>query len=37
MLPFREAQTVEDQADLFCDFLPGSGNNKTAFRTNVMN
>ncbi len=31
MLPFSEAQTVEDLADLFYDFLPGSGNNKTAF------
>lgn len=31
MLSFREAQTVEDLADLFYDFLPGSGNNKTAF------
>ena len=31
MLSFREAQTVEDMADLFYDFLPGSGNNKTAF------
>lgn len=31
MLSFREAQTVEDLADLFYDFLPGSGNNKIAF------
>ncbi|WP_245413533.1 restriction endonuclease [Mangrovicella endophytica] len=31
MLSFREAQTVEDLADLFYDFLPGSGNNRTAF------
>jgi hypothetical protein len=31
MLPFREAQTIEDLADLLYDFLPGSGNNKTAF------
>jgi hypothetical protein len=31
MLSFREAQTVEELADLFYDFLPGSGNNKTAF------
>lgn len=31
MLSFREAQTVEDLADLFYDFLPGSGNNETAF------
>lgn len=31
MLSFREAQTIEDMADLFYDFLPGSGNNKTAF------
>jgi hypothetical protein len=31
MLSFREAQTVEDLADLFYDFLPGSGNSKTAF------
>jgi hypothetical protein len=31
MLSFREAQTVEDLADLFYGFLPGSGNNKTAF------
>lgn len=31
MLSFREAQTIEDLADLFYDFLPGSGNNKTAF------
>lgn len=31
MLSFREAQAVEDLADLFYDFLPGSGNNRTAF------
>ena len=31
MLSFREAQTVEDLADLLYDFLPGSGNTKTAF------
>ena len=31
MLPLREAQSVEDLADLFYDFLPGSGNLKTAF------
>lgn len=31
MLSFREAQTVEDLADLFYDFLPGSGNTRTAF------
>jgi hypothetical protein len=31
MLLFREAQTVEDLADLLYDFLPGSGNNRTAF------
>ena len=31
MLPFREAQAIEDLADLFYDFLPGSGNNRTAF------
>lgn len=31
MLSFLEAQTVEDLADLFYDFLPGSGNTKTAF------
>ena len=31
MLSFLEAQTVEDLADLFYDFLPGSGNSKTAF------
>lgn len=31
MLPFREAQAVEDLADLLYDFLPGSGNNSTAF------
>lgn len=30
MLSCREAQTAEDLADLFYDFLPGSGNNKTA-------
>ena len=30
MLSFREAQTVEDLADLFHDFLPGSGNNRPA-------
>ena len=31
MLGFREAQTIEDLADLLYDFLPGSGNNRTAF------
>jgi Restriction endonuclease len=31
MLPFREAQAIEDLADLLYDFLPGSGNNRTAF------
>ncbi|WP_164784019.1 MULTISPECIES: restriction endonuclease [unclassified Mesorhizobium] len=31
MLGFREAQAVEDLADLLYDFLPGSGNNRTAF------
>jgi hypothetical protein len=31
MLSLREAQTVEDLADLFYDFLPGSGNTRTAF------
>ncbi|WP_246801422.1 restriction endonuclease [Bradyrhizobium genosp. L] len=31
MMSFREAQTVEDLADLLYDFLPGSGNNRTAF------
>lgn len=31
MLSFREAQTVEDLADLLYNFLPGSGNNRTAF------
>ncbi len=31
MLSFREAQAVEDLADLFYDFLPGSGNTRTAF------
>jgi hypothetical protein len=31
MLSFREAQAVEDLADLLYDFLPGSGNNRTAF------
>lgn len=31
MLPFREAQSVEDLADLLYEFLPGSGNMKTAF------
>ena len=31
MLSFREAQAVEDLADLFYDFLPGSGNSRTAF------
>lgn len=31
MLSFREAQTVEDLADLLYDFLPGSGNSRTAF------
>ncbi len=30
MLSFREAQAVEDLADLLYDFLPGSGNNRTA-------
>jgi hypothetical protein len=31
MLSFREAQAVEDLADLLYDFLPGSGNSRTAF------
>src|SRR5213595_3421600 len=31
MLSFREAQAVEDLADLLYDFLPGSGNGRTAF------
>ncbi|MDX8469791.1 restriction endonuclease [Mesorhizobium sp. VK25A] len=31
MLGFPEAQAVEDLADLLYDFLPGSGNNRTAF------
>jgi hypothetical protein len=31
MLSFREAQAVEDIADLPYDFLPGSGNSRTAF------
>lgn len=31
MLSFREAQTVEDLADLLYNFLPGSGNGRTAF------
>lgn len=31
MLSFHEAQAVEDLADLFYDFLPGSGNSRTAF------
>ena len=31
MLPLREAQSVEDLADLLYEFLPGSGNSKTAF------
>lgn len=31
MLSFGEAQAVEDLADLLYDFLPGSGNNRTAF------
>jgi hypothetical protein len=31
MLGFREAQAVEDIADLLYDFLPGSGNSRTAF------
>lgn len=31
MLPFRESQVVEDLADLLYDFLPGSGNERTAF------
>lgn len=30
-LPLKEAQVVEELADLLYDFLPGSGNNKTAF------
>ena len=30
-MSFREAQAVEDPADLLYDFLPGSGNNTTAF------
>ena len=31
MPTFREAQAVEDLADLLYDFLPGSGNSRTAF------
>jgi hypothetical protein len=32
MMPsFREAQAIEDMADLLYDFLPGSGNSRTAF------
>lgn len=31
MPSFREAQAIEDLADLLYDFLPGSGNNRTAF------
>jgi hypothetical protein len=31
MLSFREAQAVEDLTDLLYDFLPGSGNSRTAF------
>lgn len=31
MLPLQEAQSIEDIADLFYEFLPGSGNTKTAF------
>jgi hypothetical protein len=31
MVDFREAQTIEDLADLLYEFLPGSGNAKTAF------
>jgi hypothetical protein len=31
MLPLAEAQAVENIADLLYEFLPGSGNNKTAF------
>jgi hypothetical protein len=31
MMSFREAQTVEDLADLLYSFLPGSGNDRTAF------
>lgn len=31
MLSLAEAQAVEDIADLLYDFLPGSGNSKTAF------
>jgi hypothetical protein len=31
MLSLQEAQTVEDLADLLYDFLPGSGNVRTAF------
>lgn len=31
MLSFREAQAIEDLADVLYDFLPGSGNNRTAF------
>jgi hypothetical protein len=31
MLALREAQSVEDLADLLYEFLPGSGNTKTAF------
>lgn len=28
---FNEAQAIEDLADLLYNFLPGSGNNRTAF------
>jgi hypothetical protein len=31
MVDFREAQAIENLADLLYEFLPGSGNAKTAF------
>jgi hypothetical protein len=31
VLPLQEAQSGEELADLFYEFLPGSGNSKTAF------
>lgn len=31
MLPFHEAQAVQDLADLLYEFLPGSGNSRTSF------
>lgn len=36
MLAFREAQAIEDLADLLYNFLPGSGNNRAWFKNGLQ-